>query len=69
MKRGMTLKELSEKSGISAAHLSDLERGKKSPTLRALMKLSVALDVCPHKLVCYDFFCREDCRTNCSECE
>ena len=31
--RGMTLKDLEERGGISATHVSEIERGKASPTV------------------------------------
>ena len=38
-----TLKNIEAKAGISATHISEIERGKTSPTLGALMKISKAL--------------------------
>lgn len=43
----MTLKELSEITGLSISFLSQLERGKSSATLDSLKKISLALDVSP----------------------
>jgi transcriptional regulator with XRE-family HTH domain len=40
---GLTLRELAEKSGVSASMISDVERGTKSPTLATLAALAVAL--------------------------
>jgi transcriptional regulator with XRE-family HTH domain len=41
--RGLTLKELERVSGFSATHISEIERGKTSPTIGALIKISTAL--------------------------
>lgn len=42
----LTLEALAEKSGVSRAMLSDIERGAKSPTIRVLAGIASALD-CP----------------------
>jgi len=49
--RGMTLKELEERGGISATHVSEIERGKASPTVGALGKIAAALGLRPATLV------------------
>lgn len=41
--RHLTLKELANRSGVSAAHISELERGRISPTVATLVKISEAL--------------------------
>ena len=41
--RGLTLKELERVSGFSATHISEIERGKTSPTIGALVRISNAL--------------------------
>jgi transcriptional regulator with XRE-family HTH domain len=41
--RGLTLKELERVSGFSATHISEIERGKTSPTIGALVRISQAL--------------------------
>ncbi len=40
--RGWSLRELAERSGLSIAYLSELERGRKLPTLEVLDRLAVA---------------------------
>ena len=40
-----TLKELSEKSGVSKKHICSIENGKTSPSLEILQKLADALGV------------------------
>jgi transcriptional regulator with XRE-family HTH domain len=41
--RGLTLKDLETKAGVSAAHLSEIERGATSPTLGSLSRIAHAL--------------------------
>ncbi len=41
--RRLTLKELERISGFSATHISEIERGKTSPTIGALMRIAGAL--------------------------
>lgn len=43
--RHMSQEELSFKSGISAAHLGQIERGLKSPTIHTVGKIAAALGV------------------------
>ncbi len=43
--RGMTLKEISEKTGFSHGYLSKVENSKKAPPISTLLKLAKALDV------------------------
>ena len=49
--RGHTLKDLEERGGISATHVSEIERGKASPTVGALGRIARALDLRPATLV------------------
>lgn len=41
--RGLTLKDVEERSGVSAAHVSEIERGAASPTLGSLARIARAL--------------------------
>jgi len=41
--RNMTLKEVAARCGMSATHISEVERGKTSPTIGALQRISGAL--------------------------
>ena len=41
--RDMTLKEVAAKCGMSATHISEVERGKTSPTIGALQRITEAL--------------------------
>ena len=43
LRRGLTLKDIEAKVGISATHLSEVERGKSSPTVGVLEKIARAL--------------------------
>ena len=42
-KRGITLKELAEKTGLSIGYISQIERDLTGPSLSTLRKLSAAL--------------------------
>jgi transcriptional regulator with XRE-family HTH domain len=41
--RDMTLKQVGDRAGVSATHLSEIERGKTSPTVGALVRIAAAL--------------------------
>jgi len=41
--RNLTLKQVGEKAKVSATHLSEIERGKTSPTVGALVRIARAL--------------------------
>ena len=45
LRRNLTLAQLSELSGISIGHLSRLENGGRTPTVRLLLQLARALGV------------------------
>jgi transcriptional regulator with XRE-family HTH domain len=49
--RGLTLKDLEQRGGISATHVSEIERGRASPTIGALERLARALGVSSAALV------------------
>src|SRR5512140_3741471 len=49
--KGLTLKQIEAKVGVSATHISEIERGKTSPTIRALEKIAHALEVMPSHLI------------------
>lgn len=50
-KSGLQLAELAERAGITQAYLSDVERGRKLPTLVTLDALAAALGASPAKLL------------------
>jgi transcriptional regulator with XRE-family HTH domain len=41
--RNMTLKQVAQRCGMSATHISEVERGKTSPTIGALQRIASAL--------------------------
>ncbi|MCD8204538.1 MAG: helix-turn-helix domain-containing protein [Coprobacillus sp.] len=43
--KGMSILDLSIEADINRNYLSDLERGKRNPTITILSKISIALDV------------------------
>lgn len=43
--KGMTIAGLSRRSGVSAAHLSDIEKNFKSPSLLVMVRIAKALKV------------------------
>lgn len=49
--RGMTQEELAERSGFSQQYISDLERGRRNPTILSLYELAQALEVTPVELL------------------
>jgi transcriptional regulator with XRE-family HTH domain len=49
--RGMTQEELAETSGFSQQYISDLERGRRNPTIVSLYELAQALKSTPIELL------------------
>jgi transcriptional regulator with XRE-family HTH domain len=49
--RGLTLKEIEARGGVSATHVSEIERGRASPTVGALGRIARALGLRPAALV------------------
>lgn len=50
-KNKLTLKELSEKSGISISFISDIENERRNPSIEKLKLLAKALDVSPDEFL------------------
>lgn len=50
---GLTILELSKKSGVSVAYISEIEVGKHHLTLPILCRLAIALDVDIKELFTY----------------
>ena len=50
-RRGMSQEELAHEAGMKRTYLSDLERGTRNPTVRALGRLAGALGVAPADLL------------------
>lgn len=44
LEKGLTLKAMEARAGVSATHISEIERGKTSPTIGALQKMAIALE-------------------------
>jgi len=51
LSQGFTLKDIEASVGVSATHVSEIERGKTTPTVGALAKIAQALQVNPSFLV------------------
>lgn len=49
--RQMTQEELAERSGFSQQYISDLERGRRNPTIVSLYELTQALGTVPTELL------------------
>ena len=49
--RGMTQEKLADISGFSQQYISDLERGRRNPTIVSLYELAQALRVTPVELL------------------
>ncbi len=49
--KGLTLKQIEAKVGVSATHISEIERGNTSPTIGALERIADALGVIPSYLI------------------
>ncbi|CAN7164767.1 helix-turn-helix transcriptional regulator [Phenylobacterium sp. LjRoot219] len=47
----MSQEELAHEAGMKRSYLSDLERGTRNPTVRALGRLAQALGVPPSRLL------------------
>jgi transcriptional regulator with XRE-family HTH domain len=43
LRRGLTLQDLAERSGVSRAMISEIERGSKNPTVRVALQLAAGL--------------------------
>lgn len=51
LERGFTQEQLAERSGFSQQYLSDLERGRRNPTVVSLWELAQSLDATPTDLI------------------
>lgn len=50
-REGLSQEELAFRAGMKRSYLSNLERGTRNPTVRALGRLAVALGVAPSRLL------------------
>jgi transcriptional regulator with XRE-family HTH domain len=48
---GLSQEEVAFRAGLKRSYLSDLERGTRNPSLRALGRIANALDVTPSRLL------------------
>ena len=48
---GLTQEQLAERSGFTQQYISDLERGRRNPTVVSLFELAQALEVTPTALI------------------
>ena len=48
---GMSQEDLAHEAGMKRSYLSDLERGTRNPTVRALGRLAIALNISPGELL------------------
>lgn len=51
-RRNLTQEDLEGLTGLRRSYISDLERGTRNPTIRALERLAAALEVSAAELVC-----------------
>ena len=58
--KGISQKKLSKKLKMSQGYLSEIESGKKSPTVRMLYRIANALEICPHMLLSSTMYCIEN---------
>ncbi len=49
--KGMTQEQLALEADMERSYVSDLERGQRNPSVRALGRLAAALQVQPHLLL------------------
>jgi len=49
--RGYTLQELARRANLSLSYLSEIERGAKQPSMKAIEKIAGALNVSKHRLI------------------
>lgn len=49
--KGYTLMELAQKVGVSASYLSEIEQGKKKPSMKTIKRICDALDIAPGSLM------------------
>lgn len=51
---GMTQEQFAERSGFSQQYISDLERGRRNPTIVSLYELALSLETTPVELITPD---------------
>lgn len=51
VERGLSQEELAFRAGMKRSYLSDMERGTRNPSVRALGRVAEALEIAPHVLL------------------
>lgn len=51
VERGLSQEELAFRAGMKRSYLSDMERGTRNPSVRALERIAAALDITPDTLL------------------
>jgi transcriptional regulator with XRE-family HTH domain len=51
VKKGLTQEQFADRSGFSQQYISDLERGRRNPTVVTLFELAQALETTPTQLI------------------
>ncbi|RZJ42881.1 MAG: XRE family transcriptional regulator [Brevundimonas sp.] len=51
---GLSQEELAFRAGMKRTYLSDLERGVRNPTVRAVERLALAMEIAAHELLLKD---------------
>lgn len=51
IERGLSQEELAFRAGMKRSYLSDMERGTRNPTVRALGRIAEALEIAPQVLL------------------
>jgi transcriptional regulator with XRE-family HTH domain len=51
IRRGMSQEALGLEAGMKRSYVSDLERGTRNPSVKAIERLAIALDVRPRDLL------------------
>ena len=54
LERGLTQEQFAERSGFTQQYISDLERGRRNPTVVSLLELAQALEATPVTLISPD---------------
>lgn len=54
LEKGLTLTDLSKKSGVAVSHIHNIENGNKNPTIPVMCKIARALNVDCSKLFSCD---------------
>lgn len=69
--RNMTQKELARKAKVKQSYISQLENPKntKSPSLRTILDIAYALNVCPYALINLIKYTPPCLKNDCSNCK